>query len=205
MIVLYTTSFGLLPWYAAFMMRSHGMQTTELGVWLGGIFGVGGSIGVLLGGYAVGRRDERAQVRMFAATIALLVPCFASFLLVRGTDQALIALGMAAVTGSMCLGPLFALIQRLVDDQMRATAVAIVMLLANLIGMSVGPELVGTLSDILAQDMGKESLRYAMLTVSLLACWSAFHFWRAGHTIRTDLSTLSRPISGISVEIGANV
>jgi len=34
-LLFYTMTLGLSPWYAAFMMRSHHMGTAELGVWLG--------------------------------------------------------------------------------------------------------------------------------------------------------------------------
>ena len=67
------------------------------------------------------------------------------------------------------LAPTYALMQRLVADEMRATTLAMVMLFANLIGMGVGPQLVGTLSDHLMPAFGKDSLRYALLAVSLVA------------------------------------
>src|SRR5262249_44483721 len=35
LILVYTMGGGLAPWYAAFLMRSHAMRTSELGVWLG--------------------------------------------------------------------------------------------------------------------------------------------------------------------------
>ena len=74
---------GLAPWYAAFMIRSHGMSTAELGLWLGIIFGLGGIGGTLLGGYVAARWfavDERSQMRLTAIVVACLVPCCALFL-----------------------------------------------------------------------------------------------------------------------------
>src|ERR1700733_15359748 len=41
-ILFFTMSLGLAPWYASFMMRTHGMRTEDLGLWLGIIFGIGG-------------------------------------------------------------------------------------------------------------------------------------------------------------------
>jgi len=37
------------------MIRSHGMETTELGLWLALILGVGGGIGVFAGGFFADR------------------------------------------------------------------------------------------------------------------------------------------------------
>jgi hypothetical protein len=68
---------------------------------------------------------------------------------------------------------------------------AVVMLLANLIGMGVGPQAVGLLSDLLMPALGIDSLRYAMLAMSFVALWSAFHFWRVGLTVDQDLSRIA--------------
>jgi MFS family permease len=190
-ILLFTIGSGLAPWYAAFMMRSHGMQTAELGVWLGLIFGISGATGILGGGYVSARwfaTDERGQVRLSAIMTALLVPCFVLFLLLPNKYHALMALAFLGLTFSFYIGPSFALMQRLVADDMRATTLAVVMLLANLIGMGIGPQIVGIVSDALLPTVGSDSLRYAMLVMSLVAFWAAFHFWQAGRWVREDLA-----------------
>jgi predicted MFS family arabinose efflux permease len=200
-VLLFTMGLGLSPWYAAFMIRTHGMQTSELGIWLGLIFGVSGIAGILLGGYVTGRwfaEDERHQMRLSAASIALLVPCYLLFLLLPHKEHALIALIPLAVVFNFFLGPTFALMQRLVADEMRATTLAVLMLLANLIGMGIGPQIVGLLSDALAPIAGGDSLRYAMLSMSLVALWSAYHFWQAGQSVQGDLRAVKAGIIELS-------
>jgi sugar phosphate permease len=170
------------------------MGTAELGLWLGLIWGLGGMAGVLLGGYVAERwftGDERGQMRVVAGVIASLVPCYALVLFLPQKQQALTAMIPLVLAGNFIFGPIFALMQRLVLDEMRATTLALVMLLANLIGMGVGPQAVGLLSDWLMPVLGSDSLRYAMLTISLLALWSAYHFWLAGRTVSADLSTVA--------------
>jgi MFS transporter, Spinster family, sphingosine-1-phosphate transporter len=81
----------------------------------------------------------------------------------------------------------------LVRDEMRATTLAVVMLLANLIGMGVGPQVVGILSDVLRSSAGANSLRYAMLIVSLIALLAAHQFWRAAGTVKEDLGAVAAP------------
>jgi MFS family permease len=189
-VLLYTIGAGLSPWYAAFMMRSHGMSTSELGVWLGSIFGLSGIAGILIGGYVAGRwfaNNERGQMRLSAIMIALVVPFFMLFLLLPRKHEALIALIPLSLVFSFFTGPTFALMQRLVVDEMRATTLAVTMLLANLIGMGIGPQIVGTLSDLLNPTFGSDSLRYAMLLTSFVALWAAYHFWQVGRTVREDL------------------
>jgi predicted MFS family arabinose efflux permease len=193
-ILLFAMSLGLAPWYAAFMMRSHGMDTAEVGLWLGPIFGICGIVGITSGGYILARwfgDDERAQMRLSAVVIASLVPCFILFLLLPDKHAALIALIPLVVVFSFFLGPTFALLQRLVVDEMRATTLAVVMLLANLIGMGLGPQVVGILSDFLKPVLGNDSLRYAMLAMSSVALWSAYHFWQVGVTVKEDLVAIA--------------
>jgi MFS family permease len=194
-VLLFTMALGLGPWYAAFMMRTHAMGTAELGLVLGSIFGLSGIGGILLGGYVAARwfgSDERKQMRLSALTIAAVVPCFVLFLLLPNRHQALAALVPLVLVFNCFLGPAFALLQRLVPDEMRATALAVVMLLANLIGMGIGPQLVGILSDLLMPALGGESLRYAMLIMSFTAVWAAYHFWQVGRTVNEDLTAVYR-------------
>jgi predicted MFS family arabinose efflux permease len=166
------------------------MGTADLGLWLGLIFGTSGFVGILAGGFIAARwfgEDERAQMRMSAILNALLVPCFLVFLLAPQREVALLALLPLGMTFVFVNGPTFALMQRLVPENARATAIAVVMLMANLFGMGLGPQIVGVLSDLLAPMAGAESLRYAMLSISIIALWAAYHFWQAGKSVQADL------------------
>lgn len=198
LVLLYTMGMGLAPWYSAFMIRSHGMGTSELGLWLGLIMGVGGIAGLVLGGYVSARwlaGNERAQMRLTALSVASLVPCFVAFLMLPQKNQSLIALIPLMVAFNIFLGPIYALMQRLVADQMRATMMSLVMLLANLAGFGLGPLVVGITSDALRSILGNDSLRYAMLMMSFIAFWAAYHFWRVGQTVNEDLSKVAREVA----------
>ena len=87
------------------------------------------------------------------------------------------------------LGPVTAAVQHLVPRPMRATAAASFLLFINLIGLGVGPWLMGRLSEALAASSGADALRnaavaclgfylvaalLALLSVrSIRACWVA--------------------------------
>jgi MFS family permease len=192
-VLFFTLGQGLAPWYAAFMIRSHGIQTATLGIWLGLIFGFGGIVGVLLGGHVIGRwfsDDMRGQLRLSAVIVAVLFPFYLLFLLLPGTYTALLALVPLCVVFNFLLGPTFSLLQLLVPAGSRATALAVVMLFANLIGMGVGPQVVGALSDLLARTYGTNSLRYSMLAMSSIALWAGYHFWCSGRTVHDDTAAL---------------
>ena len=191
LILLYTMSLGLAPWYAAFMIRTHEMGTAELGVWLGLLFSVFSTAGFLLGGHLAARwfpDDEAGQMRMSAIAIALIVPCYVGFFTVPNKYHALIILMPLLLSASICFAPTYALLQRLVGDDMRATALAFMMLLANLIGMGIGPQLVGLLSDAFMPRFGSDSLRYALLLMSFVGLWAAYYFWKVARSIEEDLA-----------------
>lgn len=189
-VLLSTLAYGLAPWYAAFLIRSHSMSTMELGPWLGLIFGFGGIVGILAGGNIVARlltNNICLQMRLASLCIAFLFPCLLLFLLLHNKYGALSALLFFSVAMGMILGPAFSLMQRLVPDEMRATTLAVVMLLSNIIGMGLGPFLVGAISDLVAPIFGSDALRYAMLVVSLITIWSSLHFWLVGKSADAEL------------------
>lgn len=190
LILLYMMGLGLTPWYGAFLTRSHGLATRELSYWMGLIFTGGGIAGIVLGGFTANHffaGRDRSQLRLTALAVILLVPCFAGFLLLQNTHASLLSLSAMITLLSVYLAPTYVLLQRLVPDEMRATTMAVVMLLANLLGMGIGPQLVGVLSDLLKPSLHADSLRYAMLIVSLIALGSGCYFWRAGNTVEDDL------------------
>lgn len=195
LILIYTMGSGLGPWKAVYLMRIHHMGTGELGAWLGAAVGIGSVASILLGGYLASHwlaNNERAQMWMCGSGVALLVPCYVAFLTVPQKHQALLILIPIYLLPGLYIAPTYVLMQRLVPNEMRATALASVMLFVHLIGIGVGTQVVGILSDALASTFGHASLRYAMLAVSSVAIWAAYHFWKAGQTIVADLSAANR-------------
>jgi fucose permease len=65
------------------------------------------------------------------------------------------------------LGPVTTAVQHLVPRPMRATAAGSFLLINNLIGLGVGPLLMGRLSDGLKSTYGVDSLRYAAVACTL--------------------------------------
>ena len=61
----------------------------------------------------------------------------------------------------------------------------------TLVGMGLGPFLVGALSESLGQDYGANSIRYALLIVSVTLPLSSLLFLRAAHSLREDLARLA--------------
>jgi len=178
-------------WTASFMMRSHGMSSGELGTWLAMIVGLGGAIGVLGGGLLADKlasRDRRWYLWLPAIANLACVPFLVA---VYSVDNAYTALLLSVIPGllfNVYLGTTIATTQSLVGLRMRATASAILMLIANIIGLGLGPLSVGILSDYLLPSYGTDSLKQAMLILlPFFMCWSSLHFYRGSIDLEHDL------------------
>ena len=99
-------------------------------------------------------------------------------------------LALSNVAGTMVNGPQFAVLQTLVPERMRATSIALVYLVANLVGMGLGPWAAGALSDVLKPSFGDDSLRYAMLLMSPGFVWSAWYLWVGAKTVTRDVKVM---------------
>lgn len=67
-------------------------------------------------------------------------------------------------------------------------ASALLLFILNSIGLGFGPQTIGGVSDLLRPQYGVKSLRYALVGVSLLNVWAAFHYFMAGRTLPADLA-----------------
>lgn len=182
---------GLWPFFMSFLMRTHGVSATELGLWMGLGAGPAALLALAAGAIIVDRwfsNQEANQLRLTAVATVLSIPCL--LLLLFAPSAQLGVLGLVGQIVLTCLfsSPVFAILQRLVPDDMRATAFSAIMLLSNLIGMGIGPLIVGALSDALSSRLGEDALRMAMVTVSVLGLWPAWHYWRAAQTVDQGLS-----------------
>jgi MFS family permease len=88
------------------------------------------------------------------------------------------------------IGPTIAMVQTLSPVQMRAVSSAIMMLCLNLVGMGLGPLLVGLLSDLLTPQHGEDALSVALAFFTLVGLWGSVHFWLCGRALaRQQLDT----------------
>ena len=161
-------AYSAVVWTPAFLGRVHAMSLGEIGLWLGLVSGLGGAIGTLGGGMLadrLGRRDARWYGWVAALAAFGAVPLAALYLLAGSGEKSLWAYLLFILLVGAYNGPLHAMNQWLVRPRMRATSVAIQLLIVNAIGGGIGPWLVGRLSDTLRPDYGDEGLRHAMLAV----------------------------------------
>jgi predicted MFS family arabinose efflux permease len=188
--VITAADYALLGWLPTYLIRSHGLTLGETGTVLALVVGVGGGIGVVLSGLIadhLGGRDDAWRLRVVAVAWVISAPLW----LIVFTQQSVVLMYSALVlAGSMIafhMGPTFATVQSLVAPNARAFAASLLLLIANLTGLGLGPVIVGMLSDAGHSRFGAESLRVALLIVPPLYAWSAYHYYAATRTLARDL------------------
>ncbi len=186
--------YGVGAFGAAFLMRSHGMSTGEIGSWLAGIGIVAGGLGTYLGGWAADRlspRDARWNVWLPGLAVVAAFPFSLGFYFIGDTYTALACAVPPSVLGAMYLGPTFATTQALAELRMRAVASAVLLFVLNLIGMGIGPVAVGVASDLFERSgFGGDSLRWALICVTAVNLWAGLHYLLAARTLRQDLASV---------------
>jgi predicted MFS family arabinose efflux permease len=181
---------GVVLWAPTFFIRTYGLHTAELGIWLALIWGVGGIGGAYAAGewaFRYAANDERLQIKAISVAFGISGALAAGIFLAPNQYLAFALLTFVAAVNYGTAGPLFATIQTLVPQRMRAVAIATTYLCTNLIGMGLGPLAVGALSDALRPLVGEASLRYALLTLCPGYIWAAWHVWHASATVIPDL------------------
>ncbi len=182
--------YGAVSWTPAFLIRSHGLSTGEVGTILALMYGILGLIGTIVGGSLADRwskRDVRWQMWVPAWAILLSTPFGLGFFLSDDTTTALLFYTVPVLVGTVYLGPTFGSTQALAPLRMRAAAAALLLFILNIIGLGLGPWMLGALSDLLRPQFGQDSLRYAMLIVSLVGLWSAIHYFLAARSLAAEI------------------
>jgi MFS family permease len=183
--------YGAGAFNPAFYERLHDFSRAELGYVLGAVSLTAGVAGTFAGGWVTDRlstRDVRWYVWFPALTTALSVPFLALFYLEPDRWPAVGWSLVPALLAGAYLGPTFALTQTMVPARWRSQASALLLLVLNLIGLGIGPQFVGWLSDLLAPEYGLESVRQALVwTTTVGATWATIHYLLAARTLRVDL------------------
>jgi hypothetical protein len=119
----------------------------------------------------------------------ITAPLYASVYLGSTAYMSFFWLIFAVGIGNFYQATSFSQTQGIVEIRMRSVAAAILLFIINIIGLGLGPQFVGILSDYLRPTYGNESLRYSLLILSTLKIWSAYHYYLAGKHLKNDLIT----------------
>jgi MFS family permease len=156
--------YGLAVWTPSVLERSFGLSLIARGQFLASVVFLGGCTGVFAGGYLADRlgvMDKGWYAKLPAIAWLITAPTFAAGLLAPNLLLAWPLLLIPNALNILWLGPVITAVQHLVPRHMRATASASFLLINNLVGLGLGPFLIGGLSDALKHNYGAEALRYA--------------------------------------------
>jgi len=174
------TAFG-----PSFLIRTIGLDKLQIASIVAPVGAICGTLSAVLGGWLANKAAERWGLHSQAWLVLVMkgVGLPLSFLFFASSDPwiAVPIYWASLLLVNSYLGPTFALIQGLAPLRMRALWAAVTLLVINLIGLGLGPTMIGVISDALKPAMGDaEALRWAMLSLAAATPWALFHYWRAG-------------------------
>ena len=195
--------FGGGAFVAPFFMRVHGLPLDEAAVYIAILTGIAASSGFAFGGFTIdfiGRRSARWYGLLPAIGVALSVPFY---LLGYGLGDPRIGLAFQICGGASLFFhqiPTLVAFQNMVTARMRATAAFVFFFVSSLLGIGLGPPIMGFVSDVYASmvfggDFGAacsaeamspectrasaQGVRYALMSGTALYAWAAIHFYLA--------------------------
>lgn len=198
-------SSGQSPFTASFFLRNHALELATLaeqfglgptgfiGICIGLVGGFSGVTGIFLGGVMgdrYGKRDARVLVLIPAVSSILSIPICLLWTSVGAVVPALLFLALQGVVNGLWYGPIYAVTLSIVPVHMRATTAAVLLLVVNLVGLGIGPIVVGLLSDLVSGVLGLgigPGIRWAIIINALPGVLAGYLFWRAGRSVRAEM------------------
>jgi predicted MFS family arabinose efflux permease len=204
--------YGVGQYLTSFMIRTHGFSLFQAASLIGVVLGLCAAIGTFSSGFLadrISKRHPNALAWLPALGFFLATPLYLLSFIAPTIWLAMPALMLGAIVHYFYLGPMYAITQGVVAPLVRATAVAVLLFIVNLIGYGMGPPAIGALSDWLANgqlalsglspDMCatrsgdaqcaaavETGLRWAMMIGVLGYLWAGLHFLLSARTLRRD-------------------
>ncbi|ACG78922.1 major facilitator family transporter [Phenylobacterium zucineum HLK1] len=146
--------YGAGAYVPPYLIRQFGMDLATTGLVVGLVAGVANAAGTLAGGFLTdwaGKRSARWSALIPAIGLLLATPLYL-YAFSRDAWQVGVAFWLVAgVLHYTYIGPSFGVVQNAMDVRMRATAVAVLFFVLNLIALGFGPPFTGWLIDTFAQ------------------------------------------------------
>ena len=185
--------YGVGNFVPSFIIRAHDMSIGDIGWRLALITGLGGAFGIVMSGWLTDRLSRYGQKWYAwtpAITIGITVPLALLAFRADTPGQMFVSYIPYEILGATWLGAAIAVTHSMVGLRQRAVASAVLFFLINLIGLGLGPLIIGTVSDLLRPELGDaDGLRYAIIGTALVGkTWCVLHFILAGRSLERDLS-----------------
>ena len=185
-------------WNASFLVWRHELNTGQAGNYLA-IFSLIGAVGSFAGGYLSDRlstrnNDQRWYMWVPGIACIVMVPFqFAAYLSRDLTVVVPITFSMMFLLASMFFGPSFAVAQSIATVRMRAVSASVLLFIQTIIGLTLGPAIVGKISDMLEPTVGQGAgIAYPMAAIGVVNLWAAVHYMLASRRYREDLEETAK-------------
>lgn len=162
-------NFATAAWLPTNLIRTYGWTASKAGLTLGALTATVGVLGVVVGGrvadgmLARGQTDAKLRVGVIAAIGNLA--CGAAYTLAPTATLSVAALVPYNFFASFAFGAAVAAIQEITPNRMRAQVGALFVSTMTLIGLGLGPSIVGVLTD---RVFGNDAdVRYSLLAVTV--------------------------------------
>jgi MFS family permease len=163
--------YGAMAWIPQFLHRTYGMPVPQAGLWFGAATALCGACGLLLGGWMADRLYRRgykdAHLRVIRLNALVLLPLFVGMALAPSANLALALMIAAMLLGTIHGGVAGAGLQMIAPPRLRAQTVALYFLVANLVGLGLGPTAIALVTEhVFGSDA---ALRYGLAVVTGVA------------------------------------
>jgi predicted MFS family arabinose efflux permease len=212
--------YSLMQFLHPFFVRNFELPYAQAALLQGLIGGIATGISMLIGGFLpdlIGRTDKRWYLWTPAIGGLFAAPAYCLGFMAPGWGASFAVLLAAGIFQYFYLSPTYAVAHNMVDPRMRASAIAILILAMNIIGLMCGPSFTGFMSDVFAGRAfglgdyaalcpgGKAAagaaaelagackaasavgLKHALMLSSLAFTGSAVHYWLGARTLRREL------------------
>lgn len=163
--------YGAMAWIPQMLHRSYGLPLVQAGLWFGAATAGCGAAGLMLGGwladrgYRQGRKD--AHLRVIRLNAVVLAPLFVGMALAPSVELSLALMIVGMLLGTIHGGVAGAALQMIAPPRLRARLVALYFLVANLVGLGLGPTAIAWTGEHLFH--GGADLRYGVALVTAVA------------------------------------
>jgi predicted MFS family arabinose efflux permease len=208
--------FGSGAFYSPFFMRAYGLNLSQVGVYYAIQSGVAATAGFVIAGVGVDLISKRGA-KWYALVPAIGVALSIPFNLIGYSATNPTTAAAFLICGAILIFfhnvPTLVAFQNMVTSRMRATAAFVFFFVTTLVGVGLGPALLGYVSDMYAHavfgqgsfarvcspeaiklaapgiqracaDASTTGIRLALLTSTALAAWSAVHYFLAARAIQ---------------------
>jgi len=175
--------YAILIWTPSLILRNFEISKTETGALVGTMVLLAGAPGMLFGGFMadrLGKRDFRWQAWLPAIAVILALPFSLIGFWSGSKIIAITCIGLGYFCYQMSHATGLAVVQSVVAPNHRAQAAAFVFLFSNIIGLGLGPLMVGIVSDLTVASFDQRSLSVALSLSMLVLLGAALFYYLTG-------------------------